>query len=820
LFAWRLGYANLPVFDVTRIAISMATPFSVFRKNQRVWMAAAVFIAIVAFVISPAIESMSNSRYRGDNENPVLASWNGGSIDREQMYREYDELMMANNFLSKLAKDVIAKGGRPNVPGVSPDLSQLGIGSYSEPPDQIIQRKLLVAEAHRRGIVFNEDSVKLFLKRFVDNKLNGEQIEKTLRETTGGRLGWFDFNRLMCEELAKNTVLQLGTAGVRYEERRDSNIASRQPLSTPGKNWQDFLRFNQAAKIQAFPIFVKDFESQVQGKPTEREVQALYQEGKDIPRTQRTIATQPAFMRTKKADFEFLSVDVEKVITEQMALIPEDTLKAEYERRVADKQFRVPITPEPTLPLPGAPATEGGDPKPNVPPALPDPSVPGSEQTPAPESGAAKETQKTETSNSPAPASTTEEKPAEPAAPPAPDEKPTASRNQVKSNVRLVSFENDPQSQDATTPAVNPPQSTNAPAEQTSTQPTTPPASAVEISEAPEIKVTPQIPTGDAPVADATPMRTKTFEEVKDQIARDLARGTAISVVNERVNRVMEPMNIYKANLRSYQDRLAAKDKTAEVPARPDLKELAKAQGFEYGTTGMVDTDTAGLSPIGFSFVMPSRNQQMFQFIQLINVSEKEGELFTPLLSFTGGNQQFVFWKVEEIQPVTPSVDSVRDQIEEVWKKQQALKLAETRARELASKIGTSPLADALATPEEKALILEPANFTWFNPMFARMESRMQLSTVELLQPVDESFMEAVFNCKPGETTFASDVNKSVVYVVKVAELTPDINGLLEKFAAAPLEGVATVSRIESDRAIQPWYFNLQKQLGFRSRVD
>ncbi len=178
-----------------------------------------------------------------------------------------------------MAKDVIAKGGRPNVPGVSPDLSQLGIGSYSEPPDQIIQRKLLVAEAHRRGIVFNEDSVKLFLKRFVDGKLDGEQIEKTLRESTGGRLGWFDFNRLMCEELAKNTVLQLGTAGVRYEERRDSTLLL-DNLSRHPKELARFSAINQAAKIQAFPIFVKDFESQVQGKPTEREVKLFIKRAK------------------------------------------------------------------------------------------------------------------------------------------------------------------------------------------------------------------------------------------------------------------------------------------------------------------------------------------------------------------------------------------------------------------------------------------------------------------------------------------------------------------------------------------------------------
>ncbi|MEQ1825580.1 MAG: hypothetical protein ABL921_06520 [Pirellula sp.] len=814
----------------------MASPFAIFRKNQRVWMAMAVFIAIVAFVISPAIESVNNSRIRGNGDNPVMASWNGGSIDRDQMWREFYELRSANTFLAKLAKDVRAKGGTPNVPGVSPDLTQLGITSYMEPPERILERKLLVAEASRRGIVFNDESVKTFLKRFVDGKLDGQHIEKTLKESTGGQLTWFDFNRLMCEEMAKHAVLQLGSAGVRYEERRDSIVRARPPLSTPGKNWQDFLRFNQAAKIQAFPIFVRDFESQVQGKPTEREIQALYQDGKDIPRMARTIATQPAFMRTKKAEFEYVSIDVEKLVTQQMALIPEDTLRAEYDRRVADKQFRVPVSPETTNVVFPEGSSES---KPNTPPVLPDPSnPPTSEQTVAPESKPeSKPDKEPETEPAPQPAAQQESKSNEipqlplELKPAVPTEKPTAQRLDRNSGIQLVSFQSEKEQSTTTEPKPTEPNTTAAPPAATqpaatqpaATQPAATQPASIELSDAKPPELAPSTPqSSDTAVAEATPMRTKTFEEVKDQIARDLARGTSIGVVNERINRIMEPMNIYKANLRSYLDRVAAKDKMAEVPARPDLKELAKTEGFEYGTTGMIDTDSAVLSPIGSSFVMPSREQQPFQFAALINVSTELGETFTPLMSmgFQGGNQQFVFWKVGEIQPVTPSVDSVRDQIEEVWKKQQALKLAETRARELASKIGTSPFADSFASPEEKALINEPANFTWYNPMFARMESRMQLSTVELLRQVDNSFMEAVFACKSGDTTFASDVDKTVVYVVKVVELSPETNSLLEKFAAAPLEGVATVARMESDRAIQPWFQNIQKQLGFRSRME
>ena len=781
-------------------------------------MAGVVFVAIVAFVIAPAIQSFTNVGQPGGRSgaNPTLASWTGGSIRLDQLEREYYELRMANAFLRKLAVDVRAKGGTPNVPGVSPDLSQLGITSDSDSQERIIERKLLVAEANRRGIVFDDQSVKMFLQRFVDGKLDGNQIEKALKDTTENRLSWFDFNRLMSEEMAKNQVLQLGGAGVRFEERRNSITTGRPALSTPGKNWQDFLRLNQAARIQAFPIFAKDFESQVQGKPTEREIKDLYDAGKDFTRMARTIATQPAFMRPKTADFEYLAIDMEKVITEQMALIPEETLRADYDRRVVEKQFRVPVTPEATSTVipDSKPATESTNPT-----ATPT-ATPTTEPTPAPESKPA----------------TSDDQPGLP--PVLEDPKPNALRPIRNPNLKLVSFqeeakpqETDPApkapdaaaaaatpapaaaaSQDATTPAVTP----------SAVQPPSdsPQKPSVELSEAaPPVVMTPSVPqAGDSPVAESTPMRTKTFEEVRDQIAREQASGIAFKVVEDRLGMVMGPMNIYKSQLASYQQAVAMKDKTAKAPVRPDLKELGASKGFEHGTTGMVDTDNVTLSPIGSSIVMRGQRQQAIPFSALINESAGLGETFMPLLSlgFTGGNKRFAFWKTEEIQPVTPSSESVRTQIEEVWRNQQAFKLAETRARELASKVGSAPLADSLATPEEKALILEPASFTWYNPMFARMESRMQISTVELLQPVDYQFMEAVFASQAGEATVAPDTNKTVYYVVKVVEMTPDTNPLLERFASSPLEGVATVSRIESDRAIQPWFQNLQTQLGFR----
>jgi hypothetical protein len=798
----------------------MSSPFAIFRKNQRVLMAGVVFVSVIAFVVAPAIQSVTgNGRSRNGGPNPVLASWSGGSIRQNELEQEWEQVRYGNQFLRKLASDVIQKGGMPNVPEFNPDLSLVGITSDQDSRERIIERKLLVAEANRMGIHFDDESVKKFLERFVDQKMSGDEINKVLADTTNRKMNFFDFSRLMREELAKNEVLRLAGTGVRFEDRKNSRTLNRPPLTTPSKNWQDFLKFNRAAKIQAFPVFAVDFESQVKGKPTEKEVQELYAAGKNEIRSRRTMASQPAFMRPKTANFEYITIDVEKFIVEQMALVPNDTLSAEYARRVKEKQFRVPVTPEavgtPTTAPSTTPTTE-----PTTQPTT-DPVTPPTTEPATPEAT----------------------KPSEPgnAIPPAQDApKPTASL-QRKSAIQLVSFQ-----EPTATPTATPTTSSTPPTLQEpidikpidikpiDTKPAEPkPADVPPTDTAPSLQVGdkplptipnlpafPQTGAAEGEVAESTPMRTKTFEEVRDQIARDQATAAAYQIIEDRINDIVSPMSIYQSELRGYRDAINAKATNVTAPVRLDLAKIAKELGFEFQSTGMVDQESIQGTTIGTSFVMPGeRGRQPFSFVALVGDSQSVGQLYNPVMSmgFTGGSKRYVAWKIEETDPVAPSMETVRTQIEEVWKKQQALKLAEAKASEIAGKVGTSTLKDSMGTPEDKALVLEPTNFTWFNPMFARMESRLQLSTVELLQPVEDSFMETVFSTTPGKTTVAPDSNKTIYYVIQVVELSPDVNNLLSQFASTPLEGVSTVSRMESDRALQPWFQNLQKQLGFRA---
>jgi hypothetical protein len=740
----------------------MASPFSIFRKNQRLWMAGAVLIAILAFVVAPMLESFSgyNQGVRPGAET-VAASWYGGSISQDQIDSELVQLGIANTFLRKLASDVQAKGGFPQVPDVAPNLSFVGIAPPSNDPNTIIQRKLLVKEANRLGIFFDDQSVKTFLTRFVDGKLDGDQIKKSLREVSGGRMTLLDFNRLMKEELAKNAMIRLSNSTQRFEERIDSRGSPTALLNPPSKNWQYFLRFNRAASIEAYPIYAKDFKDAVTAIPSDRELRALFDEGKSVSRIEVDVQTQPAFMTPPMADFEFLAIDRDRIMEQEKAKIPEDTLRAEYDRRVKENQFQVPdTTPPPETPSSEPPASDAIDT--NRPPTLENPSQD----------------------------------------PPPPSQSSSPPRRRDPQVSRLVSV------QDPAAAALEPPDTEPPDTEPPATEPpATEPAAA-------------EPPTTETPLPK---VRTQTFEEVKDSIARELAMGETFKQINQRTTDIRDRMEIYAVNRRAYEQAVREKDKNAVPPEAMNLQQIADENGFQYGRTGLVDAKTAVTLPIGQSRITRGMQMEPIPFFRLTmfppnpNDSDSISNLYTPLTS-SSMTSMFLFWKVEHQEASTPTFESSKEEVKKLWANQRATELAESKARELVGRVGTSSIAESLDDENQRALVVRPAPFTWYNAMFANF-GPPQENTVEGLQPINSVFMEKVFSAEPGETIVVPDAAREVFYVVKVESFAPDQEGLLERFAAAPnTMGVRNLADQESGIAPRAWFLNLQKQLGLRQQ--
>lgn len=831
----------------------MASPFEIFRKNQRLWMAGAVLVAIISFVVAPMLEYFSGAQGGQSSVNPVVASWNGGVIRQKQVALDQGDLILANRFLGELASTVMAKGGIPAVPGFQPEAGALGITQLNNSPEEVILfRRLMLSEAARHGIQFDDKAAKLFLQRFVDGKLSGSEIQAIMVKSTDRQLTMPQFTRFIKDELAFQEMERLTTSGLFFQDVRDSRVVGFPALSTPSKNWREYLRLNQTAKIKAYPVNVRDFLDKVTATPSDKQLKELYESGRNIIRTSGMLDSQPAFMLPATAEIEFASIDLEKVITEEMAKISEDVLRAEYETRVKANQFRVPIETEKKPDTSGLPSAD-------VPATTPDKAAVPTE---APAATTEQPAAPAETPAVPAekPASPTEETPKPPVLdnPGESDDDKQSRSESSRDQVRLVSFQEEkPPVAEATpagtTPSAEPATGTSEPATGTPAPQDTPSTTAptttapaetgeskpAESAQAPAAsEPTAALNLGEKPAApgqDTTapeapavaPMRTQTFDEVKSQIAREMATATATKIVDDKFEQVYSAMRIYQAELSTYQSQSQSKQpggEKLEAPVKPDLNALAKEYGLDYGTTGVVTSESIALMPIGRSSVNVGANSQPIPVPRFVEAYTGLGELFNPLQSVALAGQstlRFVFWKTEIELPSTPSFEAAKESVAAVWKVQEAQKLAETAAKEIAGRVGSGQIEDALTSDIEKKLVVEPSPFTAMNRLFLmfmqlRMSGADEVSQIDQLQPVDMGFMETVFAAKPGDTVVAPDRQRTVYYVVKLIETAPPTEELLANFQRAPTEGVSALVSRGNQQSIQAMQMSIESRLGFR----
>ncbi|XZE18661.1 hypothetical protein SH449x_003960 [Pirellulaceae bacterium SH449] len=823
----------------------MASPFEIFRKNQRILMAAAVLLAMFAFVIAPMFESMQGRSGGGGGPNPVIASWRGGAIRYEQAQKDELDLQVANRFLSELAREVIQKGGIPQVPDFRPDMQSLGITPGLDLRSAAF-RRMLITEAENLGIQFDDNSVKVFLEKFVNGKLSGETIVTLMKRSTDRRMSMSMFNRIMKDELAYQHMLRLTNAGLVFQDLRDSRLIAEPILLSPSRSWREFLQLNRTAKIQAYPVYVKDFLDGVTVSPTDKELKDLYAEGKEIIRNANLLESAPAFMTAPKADIEFVTIDTEAVVQAEMAKISEEVLRAAYEKRVAEKQYQEPIE------LPQTPATEPATTNEPISEATTQATEPLVETPPATESVAPPPTVDPPATEPPATEPPATEPPVTGGDGNGGEDKQSRApvrQSPVRDNaVRLVSYqEGDTQTElgnplrqeSATTATDAPPVATvqEVTAEAASGNATQGEASleqeavSTPVEQGTQVEQGLQIGDADVPQTEekeaeavAVPMRTKTFDEVRDELARELATPKALSIIDEKMQEVIDVMTLYNNDLEGYQRAQEERLRGFEMPVRPDLKKLADELGLDYGTTGLVDSDTVQLTPIGQSSVSQGMRGQPIPVSLYINATQGPGAEFVPLTSASdapGGNR-FAFWKTKVEGPVVPSFEAAREQVTEVWKLQQAIKLAESKAKELATRASTGSLEDALTTDEEKKLVVEPVPFTAMDrlhPMLMRLSPQYQgdgISRVDPLQPVDGQFMDGVFSTKPGQAVAVPDRRRSVFYVVKVIELYPSTEVLLNTFMQNPNQNVDSLEVRNIQQARTSLFDSIEKRLGFR----
>ncbi len=779
----------------------MSNPFATFRKNQNYWMAALVLVSILAFVVAPAIMQVQDSLRGGGAESAVVVRWSGGKMTVSDLQNNMQKHGALVRFLGTLGREVVDSGGMPDVPGFrynpqTKQIEELGIQANGS-EEAICRTRILADKAKRLGVEFSDDAIDAFILKFCDDRVSTNRIAEILRESSDGRLSNFDVRELLKQELASMVVLSTGTTGL-Y-------------ATVPGEAYQDFLKLNQTAKVEAFPVFVADYVDKVKGTPTEAEIQAIYQIGS--ARMADPNSSEPGFVLPYQTNVEYVEANLQEWVDREKAKLTDEQLRTEYDRRVALEQLKVPVDSPSS---PAGPATGDGA-------ATGDPATSeAATSEAATDSAVAQPAESTTTEAAPAaetPAATSpdDNAPSEtPAAevdssldltPPTPATGDQSSRN--KSRIHLVATI---QEDDGLPPAVvQPPQ--------------------LEAAQSPAIGATDaggtESATGDAsgPV-----MRTQTFEEARDQIATSLAQSTAFQALEVPLDAIQKAQMEYYGAYRQYaafrDADLEQGDEKVVEPRRPNLKKMAEDAGLKYGQTGTTDGYKLVQTQFGMSDI---RDEGMGLSGSTASVvMNPEIPLFQPLQSSyidrnaaAMGNLQFfqyLFWKTEDRAVKVPELAEIKQQIIDYWKQTQARKLAETAAAALAKKVsgtGEAPWKDALSTAEQ-SLVIDTDPFTWIS----RMGDYHMPSTVNKLDNVGGEFMQSVFAAGSGQVTVAPNQPRSLYYVVRVDNFSPTQAELQERFSADPdKRGPMAIAQEESSRLVQGWLENLYNELGVEFEI-
>ena len=326
----------------------MASPFTTFRKNQKVMMAVMTILIMFGFVfLQPLIQGMGRSR---GSENPVVVKTRYGDItqsdlDSMRVTRELAKLYL-RTVTRATVNEYIKRGMiNPNAAGMVQNqaftawFQDLMMRSKPGQDEAAIETFILAKKAQQAGMVVSDRAINEMLKQRSSNILTGEELQKAIKEisrylTSRGRVSTARvFEGLRTEMLAS-----------RYAQLFLQSLGD----IPPAQRFDCFLRLNQKAKCEVMPLPVASFTDQVPN-PSETDLTSFYEKYKD--QFPDPASPEPGFKEPKLASFQYFKADFAKFKDQAATQVTEDEIKKYYEDNKA--QFRVV----------NLPAEEGAEPK-------------------------------------------------------------------------------------------------------------------------------------------------------------------------------------------------------------------------------------------------------------------------------------------------------------------------------------------------------------------------------------------------------------------------------------------------------------------------
>jgi hypothetical protein len=747
----------------------VASPFAVFRRNQRVLLAVVAISAMIAFVfLDPVMKYVGGNARRLDN--PIVVETKFGALTHGQLESMRASRELVDRFLRAVTQETVI--AQLNKGLIDPRLqNQAGTQLYSfwhqtlmgrskpGPQESAVETLVMSKQAERLGMVVSDRAINDLIKQITDDSLSSESLQAVIAHLQGGR------HRVSVARLfdaIRTEMLASKLSQLFFQSLRDV---------PPAERFELYESLNRHAKAEILPLAVSSFVSQVSAEPTAEQLRAFYDEHKD--RYPDPASPEPGFKEPKRASFQYFKADFAKFQEEFKPQVTEAEISAYYDKNKA--QFRaVELPPEQgkSEDQPDATKEESNDEASTEEP---------SQDAPAKESPKNEEPAKDDAK------STGTDKPA--AAEKSTDA-PAPQAGLRHSEMRLVSATTSTDAPDDASAGAESPAAEKASEQPASEKPAETPSDA-EKKPADETEAKPDADAapGDAAsdsAAKPEEIKYEPLEKVKDQIRDSIAGEKA----RERIGAIFDEL---QAAMRRYADErdLATTRKTEATTGPFPLDDLAKSKNVEGKTLELVSPDEAADADLGQVQRTVRRSQFDFRNVPFADFAFSDSFVtYKPETGADAEGNQYLFWKTEERPTYVPALDKIRDKVVLAWKTIKARELARKRAEELAgqARAAKKPLSELFAGQGD----LKPTetnSFSWLtsgNVPFDPSGSEPRISQVEGVEYPGEDFMKAVFALSPGEIGVAMNAPQNTAYVVRLVEFDRSTEELRNDFAAEP----------------------------------
>ena len=790
----------------------MASPFKWFRKNQKTAYVLLGLMAIISFIVLPAI-----LQYMGGSGTVAVtfATSRYGKIDSAKLNQITTNTTNLAQFYEQLALEI---GVQYQMQCYNLEMAARAVRATSQ--DQAVEQWLIVQYMRDQGFSVSREDVGAYLSRLTYNPtISQSYATQSVYRKAVDALG---SNDRYVTSLVGNQIL--------LEQFYSMSAASVGEL-TPTAEFDWHNRFNRRMKIEAIPVSVSDFTAAVTA-PTKKELKKFFEDNKIRDRNPTSADSGfsiPAMIQGEYVFYDKSMLNPEEVTDEEVEKYYEENKEQFVERPMTSPGFSgvtpsgavgtfiSPETPvdvtetvteqeQPNVEAPVEPVTE-----------QPTETEPVTE-TPAPADAPAQDPVVQDLDSVETPASVTDEVPAE-----------TTSWNIYNVPLRLVSYQAEEEQTDVTAAS----EADAVPAEQAE-QPATDNLPAADDAPAADENVTePQIggesspiivlppgagiggsalggsglssfgsglggmtsPFGQTPMPNlggSTIPALVTYRPLDDTLKGEIREMIARQKMNEKLKQVQDVMSEH------YKEYIKALQQNKQVPL-PDIASLAKSLGLKYVNLG--STDYFGLFEKHFNFA----GSVMMEDERFTMVSEAifqgqgtVGEKRAALAMDWREGTEYLFWITKYSEPRIPNYDEegMTEQVEARWRMVEARPLAKQKAEELAEAVKKSEgsfIEYFTAHPNNDVKAMTGTEFfTWLTPSYtgaslgevceSGVMPRESLRDNVVLKNLGNDFMQTVYNLEPGQVAVAHNEPQDTFYVVRMLEVVPTEDAAFDAF--------------------------------------